>query len=285
MTEQSVQDHYTARLAEAASQYEREPSAASAWSLVQALALGRLFGADYNVYEVILAAVMPHQGDIFEASLDDALGQDYAASVDAFVGHADYSVEEWEDRAQDVRMLLFDLQAAHDWLADQILDSPTLLPRLIGRLEQLGNSVSELGARMLEHRELFHVAEDLERQMLSAAVPEFVTETYNVLTSDTGGFAIPFPTESDAHPASSAGLLQAAGGPARVGTVYVVFSVRREEDGLTVDEYAAALREAGYPDPSQPPRFSSAEEAEALVMRLQKTLPGSHWTIAEQEAQ
>ncbi|MCA9251042.1 MAG: hypothetical protein KDA54_07895 [Phycisphaerales bacterium] len=100
----------------------------------------------------------------------------------------------------------------------------------------------------------------------------------------TGG-TIPFPRFAATGPASSAGLLQAAGGPAPKHAAYFVLSARKGKDGLTVDEYAAALREAGYPDPAQPPRFSTAEEAEALITRLQKILPGSHWMIAEQEAQ
>ena len=284
MTDSAFQQHYTAQLAEAASLYENDPSAESAWSLVQALALGRLFGAERTVYSSVLSAIQPHAGDILEAALDDALTQDFAASVDEFAEHADHAVEEWEDQAQDIRILLFELQASHDWLADQILDSAALLPRLVKRLNRLSSSASLLRARVLAHRDLFHVAEDLERHLLSAADPAYITDAYNVLTSVAGASAIPFPGRSTTRPASSSGLLQAAGGPARKGAVYVVLSARKEKDGLTVDEYAAALREAGYPDPSQPPSLSSAEEAEALVTRLQKTLPGSHWTIAEQEA-
>ncbi len=75
---------------------------------------------------------------------------------------------------------------------------------------------------------------------------------------------------------------------ARIGLLpYEVLPLRRKTDPLTREQYANATIEEGastLDNPAKPMlRFETIEEAAACKERLERQLPGSHWSIIQQD--
>jgi len=172
--------HYEARLRAASDLYERTPSAESSWALVRALAQARLHRVQPTTYDSIITALGTNEIEILEAALDCALAEDYAAAVENFAARADHAVEEWEDQIDGFVILHFELQAAHDWLADRILMSEALVPHLIHPLERLGSSIHALSLVIKRHESLFHIGEALHSDLLKWADPSLLTSAYKL---------------------------------------------------------------------------------------------------------
>ena len=172
--------HYAARLSDAADQYERDPLPESAWALLRALALARLHKVPQETYDPVVSALEPLQGEILDAALAYGLSEDYAGAVHEYARRADYALDEWEDQADGFITLHFELQTVHDWLADRVLESEALLPRLASRLEGLGSALGKLAEAIEQHRSLFSVGLPLHDELLAHADQGLLTPAYKL---------------------------------------------------------------------------------------------------------
>lgn len=170
--------HYSARLNDSADIYEGDPSPESAWALLRALALARMHSVPHAVYDPIVSALSPFAGEILEAALHYGLDEDYAGAVNEYAERADYALDEWEDQADGFIILHFELQAIHDWVADRVLASDALLPRIVKPLEAFGGAVDRLRAAIGAHGSLFHVGFALHTELLRHADPKLLTMAY-----------------------------------------------------------------------------------------------------------
>lgn len=170
-------------LATAGTRFVANQTPTNAWTYIKALGLARMIPATPGVYDYFYNLAFDLAGPAFSQALDEPLAEDFAGIVDTFVSN--YGSEDpyvWAEASQDIRMDMFELHVAYDWLVENVVDPGTYPPALVAKINNLGTKGIKFRTQILAHRDMFDAAESTERILIGLSNPDLITNAYYMLT-------------------------------------------------------------------------------------------------------